>query len=228
MCSTSCRTLRTQSGVHAAIGGVDTTAARAVIAVQGPDARDLVASGLPGGGALSGGSVSPRASWNGVSCVVAGNRATRAKRAGDCGARRTPPGRSGGRCATAGIAPAGLGAPRHAPSRGSAPTPRPRTRGGDHLAPGRSGLGRGVGQAGVHRPEHAAIAERGTRHRPSAGRYRHARVAGPARAECAGAAATVRPVGVVTSGNFSPVLGHGIALAFLPPGHRNRRYVGHG
>ncbi len=26
-----------------------------------------------------------------------------------------------------------------------------------------------------------------------------------------------RPAGVVTSGNFSPILGHGIALAFLPP-----------
>ena len=25
------------------------------------------------------------------------------------------------------------------------------------------------------------------------------------------------PVGVVTSGNFSPELGHGIALAFVPP-----------
>jgi aminomethyltransferase len=25
------------------------------------------------------------------------------------------------------------------------------------------------------------------------------------------------PAGTVTSGNFSPVLGHGIALAFLPP-----------
>jgi aminomethyltransferase len=25
-------------------------------------------------------------------------------------------------------------------------------------------------------------------------------------------------VGETTSGNFSPVLGHGIALAFLPPG----------
>ncbi len=25
------------------------------------------------------------------------------------------------------------------------------------------------------------------------------------------------PVGTVTSGNFSPVLGHGIALAFVPP-----------
>ena len=26
-----------------------------------------------------------------------------------------------------------------------------------------------------------------------------------------------RPAGVVTSGNFSPILEHGIALAFLPP-----------
>ena len=25
------------------------------------------------------------------------------------------------------------------------------------------------------------------------------------------------PIGVVTSGNFSPMLGHGIALAFVPP-----------
>ena len=28
------------------------------------------------------------------------------------------------------------------------------------------------------------------------------------------------PVGVVTSGNFSPELGHGIALAFVPPDTR--------
>jgi len=26
-----------------------------------------------------------------------------------------------------------------------------------------------------------------------------------------------KPAGVVTSGNFSPTLGHGIALAFVPP-----------
>ena len=34
-----------------------------------------------------------------------------------------------------------------------------------------------------------------------------------------GSAVTIdgQPVGEVTSGNFSPVLGHGIALAFLPP-----------
>ena len=26
-----------------------------------------------------------------------------------------------------------------------------------------------------------------------------------------------QPVGMTTSGNFSPILGHGIALAFMPP-----------
>ncbi len=32
-----------------------------------------------------------------------------------------------------------------------------------------------------------------------------------------------REIGVVTSGNFSPTLGHGIAFAFLPPDMRTRR-----
>jgi aminomethyltransferase len=40
----------------------------------------------------------------------------------------------------------------------------------------------------------------------------------PARAGCAVSLdAAGSPVGEITSGNFSPVLGHGIALAFLPP-----------
>jgi aminomethyltransferase len=38
----------------------------------------------------------------------------------------------------------------------------------------------------------------------------------PPRADCSVLVDGV-PVGVVTSGNFSPVLEHGIALAFLPP-----------
>jgi aminomethyltransferase len=38
----------------------------------------------------------------------------------------------------------------------------------------------------------------------------------PSRADCV-VMQHSRAVGVVTSGNFSPVLGHGIALAFLPP-----------
>ena len=32
-------------------------------------------------------------------------------------------------------------------------------------------------------------------------------------------------VGEVTSGNFSPVLGHGIALGFVPPASRSARAV---
>jgi aminomethyltransferase len=39
----------------------------------------------------------------------------------------------------------------------------------------------------------------------------------PPRADCP-VLVDGRAVGTVTSGNFSPVLGHGIALAFLPPG----------
>jgi aminomethyltransferase len=39
----------------------------------------------------------------------------------------------------------------------------------------------------------------------------------PPRAECAVLVAG-RRVGTVTSGNFSPVLGHGIALALVEPG----------
>ncbi|MDQ3469258.1 MAG: glycine cleavage system protein T, partial [Actinomycetota bacterium] len=38
----------------------------------------------------------------------------------------------------------------------------------------------------------------------------------PARAGCA-VLVDGMPVGEITSGNFSPVLGHGIALAFVPP-----------
>ncbi len=39
----------------------------------------------------------------------------------------------------------------------------------------------------------------------------------PARAECA-VLADDTTIGEVTSGNFSPVLGHGIAMAFVTPG----------
>ncbi len=38
----------------------------------------------------------------------------------------------------------------------------------------------------------------------------------PPRSDCA-VLVDGQPVGVITSGNFSPVLGHGIALAFMPP-----------
>ena len=46
-CSTSCPTPRTPIGVVAAIGGEDVTASRAVLAVQGPEARDRLAAIAP-------------------------------------------------------------------------------------------------------------------------------------------------------------------------------------
>ena len=81
---------------------------------------------------------------------------------------------------------------------------------GHHAAAGRARLGRGVGQADVPRPRRA--------------RRRARRAASPAtssasppraaarRAPSARCSSTARSSASVTSGNFSPVLGHGIAL----------------
>ena len=59
------------SGVRSAIGGTDTTSSRAVIAVQGPQAKALVASVFPDAGAVGRFRVAS-CDWNGVACTVAG------------------------------------------------------------------------------------------------------------------------------------------------------------
>jgi aminomethyltransferase len=200
------------SGVRAAIGGVDTTAARAVIAVQGPDARDLVASVFPAAAAVGRFRVGT-CTWNGVPCVVAGTGYT-----GEPGLEIAVPADAAGALwralAAAGVAPAGLGARDTLRLEAALPLH------GHELGAGITSLQAGLGWVVAwDKPEftgkQAAIAERdrGVTRRlmgiATEGRR-------PARAEC-----TVmqdgRAVGVVTSGNFSPVLGHGIALAFLPP-----------
>ncbi len=58
-------------GVLAAIGGADTTSSRAVIAVQGPDARALVSTVFPAAGEVGRFRVVD-AEWNGAVCTVAG------------------------------------------------------------------------------------------------------------------------------------------------------------
>ena len=96
------------SGVRAAIGGVDTTAARAVIAVQGPMRGISVASVFPEAAAVGRFRVAT-CIWNGVSCVVAGTGYT-----GEPGIEIAVPTDAAGALwralLTAGIAPAGLGA----------------------------------------------------------------------------------------------------------------------
>jgi aminomethyltransferase len=199
-------------GVRAAIGGVDTTATRAIIAVQGPNARDRVATVFPEAAAVGRFRVARR-SWNGVECTVAGTGYT-----GEAGLEIAVPVAAAAdlwnALAAAGVQPAGLGArdtlrleaglPLHGHELGRGITTlqadlgwvvawnKPSFRGKDALAAERE---RGVSR--VLR----GIATEGRR---------------PPRAECS-VLIDGQPVGTVTSGNYSPVLEHGIALAFLPP-----------
>lgn len=198
--------------VVGAVGGIDTTSTRAVIAVQGPAARDRVGTFWPDAAAVGRFRVA-HCSWMGVQCVVAGTGYT-----GEPGLEIAAPvdlAPSLWRAlADAGVRPAGLGArdtlrleaglPLHGHELGPGITPlqaqlgwvvgwdKPAFRGRDALAAERD---RGPARLLV------GIATEGRR---------------PPRADAAvliGDAA----VGTVTSGNFSPVLGHGIALAFVQP-----------
>ncbi|MEX0847602.1 MAG: glycine cleavage system aminomethyltransferase GcvT [Ilumatobacteraceae bacterium] len=201
------------SGVVAAIGGVDTTRTRAVLAVQGPHARERLSTVFPAAADVGRFRVE-RCTWNGVECTVAGTGYT-----GEAGVEIAVPARHAEALWAAitgtGIVPAGLGArdtlrleaglPLHGHELGPGITPlqaglgwvvawdKPTFRGKDALAAERD--------RGVSRLLRGIVTE---------GRR-------PPRADCP-VLVDGTPVGTVTSGNFSPVLGHGIALAFLPPG----------
>ena len=199
--------------VRAAIGGTDTTSTRAVIAVQGPEARSKVAVVFPEAAEVERFRVS-ECSWNGAVCTVAGTGYT-----GEKGLEIAVPAEVAPPLWTAlvdsGIAPAGLGARDTLRLEAGLPLH------GHELGPGITSLQAGLGWVVAwDKPEFtgraAAVAER------DAGVGR--RLVGiategrrPARAGCAIRLDGVDE-GVVTSGNFAPSLGHGIALGFLPPG----------
>ncbi len=200
--------------VRDAVGGRETTHERAVLAVQGPAARQRLAAVFPEAAAVRRFRVAT-ATWQGTGCIVAGTGYT-----GEPGVEIAVPAESATTLweavTAAGIEPAGLGArdtlrleaglPLYGHELGTGITPlqaglgwvvawaKPGFRGRTPLATER---GRGISR------RLAGIATAGRR---------------PPRAGC-----PVRLdgqdgiVGEVTSGNFSPVLGHGIALAFLPP-----------
>ena len=196
--------------VVAAIGGRDTTETRCIIAVQGPHARARLTAVAPEAAAVRRFGVAPF-TWHGVECVVAGTGYT---------------GEDGVECAVPvaiadefweavlaeGITPAGLGArdtlrleaalPLHGHELGPGITPlqaglgwvvgwdKPEFRGRKALEAEReAGVARrlvGLSTEGRQPPREGSVLTRGD-----------------------------RPVGVVTSGNFSPMLGHGIALGFV-------------
>jgi aminomethyltransferase len=196
--------------VLAAVGGEDTTATRAIIAVQGPHARARMATVSAEAAAVPRFAVTPF-SWGGVECVAAGTGYT-----GEDGIEcSVPTGSAVGlweALLAAGVSPAGLGArdtlrleaalPLHGHELGPGITPlqaklgwvvgwdKPRFRGRQALIEERErGVQRilsGLATEGRQPPREGSILTRGD-----------------------------QPVGVVTSGNFSPMLEHGIALALV-------------
>ena len=164
--------------VVAAIGGSDVTDERAVIAVQGPEARARLAQVSPEAAAVHRFSVE-RFEWGGATCLVAGHRVHgRGRR------RVRRPGRGGAGVLGGGAGPGGrpgrAGRPRHAAPRGGASAARPRARSGHHPAPGGSGLGGRLGQGGLHRPRRAGRGA-GERSGPSPARHRRRRAPAAAR-----------------------------------------------
>jgi len=198
--------------VRDAIGGLETTHERAILAVQGPGALDRLASVFPDAAAVGRFRVA-HAAWNGVDCTVAGTGYT-----GERGVEIAVPADAAtdlwAAVVAAGVVPAGLGARDTLRLEAGLPLH------GHELGPGITPLQAGLGWVVAWgKPEFrgraALVAER------DAGIARH--LVGiategrrPPRAECA-ISVDGDVVGSLTSGNFSPVLGHGIGLGFVPP-----------
>jgi aminomethyltransferase len=200
-------------GVLSAIGGVDTTRTRAVLAVQGPHARERLATVFPTAAEVGRFRVE-RCAWRGVECIVAGTGYT-----GEAGVEIAVPAEHAEALWSAitaggGVMPAGLGA--RDTLRLEAGLPLHGHELGAGITPLQAGLGWVVAwDKPTFRGKVALAAERD---RGVARLLRGIVTEGrrPPRADCPVLIDGI-PVGTVTSGNFSPVLGHGIALAFLPP-----------
>ncbi len=194
-------------------GIVDVTSTRAVMAVQGPEARERLARVAPEAAAVPRFDVA-QVRIDGVDVVVAGTGYT-----GEDGVEIAVPAESAGRIwdlvLSTGVVPAGLGARDTLRLEAGLPLH------GHELGPGITPLQAGLGwvvrfNKGEFRGSEALKAE------AEAGPIRTLRglvVEGrrPPRADQV-VSLDGRPIGEISSGNFSPVLGQGIALAFLEAG----------
>ncbi len=193
-----------------AIGGEDTTDARCILAVQGPHARTRVATVAPEAAGVPRFGVVPFV-WEGVPCVAAGTGYT-----GEDGIECAVPVEAADAMWTAllatGIKPAGLGA--RDTLRLEAGLPLHGHELGPGITPLQAGLGWVVGWDKSRFRGRAALSaerDRGVDRRllglATTGRQ-------PPR-EGSAVAVGGRAAGRVTSGNYSPMLGHGIALALI-------------
>lgn len=198
--------------VVAAIGGTDVTADRAVLAVQGPTARDVLAGIWPDAAGVGRFRVAT-VEWGDATCVVAGTGYT-----GEPGVEIAVPVEAASSLwqalLDAGVTPAGLGA--RDTLRLEAGLPLHGHELGEGITPLQAGLGWVVGwDKPIFRGRDALVAER----ERGVTRRLHGITTEGRRPPRADSEVMVgdRRIGTVTSGNFSPVLEHGIALAFLEP-----------
>jgi aminomethyltransferase len=201
------------SRVLEAIGGEDVTAGRAILAVQGPSARDRMAAVSAEAASI------PRFrvrsfDWRGVPCTAAGTGYT-----GEDGVEVAVPAEAAagfwGAVLEAGVPPAGLGARDTLRLEAALPLH------GHELGPGITPLQAGLGWVVAwdkptgFRGRAALMAER-ERGVPRRLRGLRADSRQPPRQGCP-VLIEGKPAGEITSGNFSPVLDRGIGLALLPP-----------
>jgi len=192
---------------------VDVTSSRAVLAVQGPDARERLRT-VSAAAASVGRFAVERVDVDGLTVVVAGTGYT-----GEDGVELAVPAAAAPalwqRVLDAGITPAGLGARDTLRLEAGLPLH------GHELGPGISPLQAGLGwvvrfDKGDFRGKAALEAERDQGpHRILRGLLVEGRR--PPR-EGQRVLRDGVQVGIVSSGNFSPVREHGVALAFLEPG----------
>lgn len=193
-------------------GATDITDRRAVIAVQGPTARATAAEVSPDAATVPRFGVTT-VDWHGTEIVVAGTGYT-GEDGIECAVPADAANRFWGALLGAGVAPAGLGARDLLRLEAGLPLH------GHELGPGISPLQAGLGwvvgwDKGEFRGRAALEKER------AEGITRRLRgiVVDGRQPPRDGYPVLVdgAQVGTVTSGNFSPTLGKGIALAFLPP-----------
>jgi aminomethyltransferase len=198
--------------VVAAIGGDDVTDQRAVIAVQGPNARQRLAAVSPDAAAVAHFRVTT-VEWSGQQIIAAGTGYT-----GEDGVECAVPVGAAAAFWDAvigtGVQPAGLGA--RDTLRLEAGYPLHGHELGPGITPLQAGLSWVVGwDKPAFRGRDALLAEK----ERGVGRLLRGLVVEGRQPPRQGYDVLVdgKPAGQVTSGNFSPTLGHGIALAFLPP-----------
>jgi aminomethyltransferase len=196
--------------VRAAVGGEDTTGGRAIVAVQGPGARKALAQVSPEAAAVGRFRVAPF-EWKGTACLAAGTGYT-----GEDGVECAVPAEAAPgfweAVLAANVTPAGLGA--RDTLRLEAGLPLHGHELGPGITPLQAGLGWVVGwDKGPFRGREALERERSQGPRR---RLRGLLADGrqpPRQGAVVSAGGT--DVGEVTSGNFSPMLERGIALAFV-------------